>query len=114
MAALPDPPKPNPLVKNPPIPKPLLIVGPKLLFGTAENLTMYDLATGKPTENPLAWTRRGCTIPRASTHFITTRYRGNAACIDLASREIIPLWNVRARRAATTCSRPTACSTCPA
>jgi hypothetical protein len=27
---------------------------------------------------------------------ITTRFRGNAACIDLASLDIIPLGNVRA------------------
>jgi outer membrane protein assembly factor BamB len=96
VAALPEPPRPNPLIKNPPIPKPLLVVGQTLFFGTAEQLTMFDLATGAPHETPLAWTRRGCTIPRGSSNLITTRFRGNAACIDLASREVVPLWNVRA------------------
>ena len=66
-----------------------------MLFGTAENLSMYDLPTGAKAGDPFVWTRRGCTIPRASSHLITTRYRGNAACIDLASREIVTFWNVR-------------------
>jgi hypothetical protein len=77
-------------------PRPLFIVGEKLLFGTAESFVVYDLRTGNRSEDTMTWTRRGCTIPRASANFVTTRFRGNAACIDLASREIIPLWNVRA------------------
>jgi hypothetical protein len=74
----------------------LLVVGGKMLFGTAENLTLYDLPTGAQAGDPLIWMRRGCTVPRASSNLITTRFRGNAACIDLATREIVPLWNVRA------------------
>jgi len=57
---------------------------------------LYDLPTGEKTGNPIVWTRRGCTVPRAGSHMITTRFRGNAACIDLESRDVIPLWNVRA------------------
>jgi len=78
------------------LPKPLFVVGQKLLFGTAESFVVYDLRTGDRSADAITWTRRGCTIPRASSHFVTTRFRGNAACIDLASREMIPLWNVRA------------------
>jgi len=78
------------------LPKPLLVVGAKLLFGTSENLSLFELTTGERTGNPIVWQRRGCTIPRASSNLITTRYRGNAACIDLHSLDIVPFWNVRA------------------
>lgn len=77
-------------------PRPLFVVGQKLLFGTTERIAAYDLETGDESGEPTTWTRRGCTIPRASVNLVTTRFRGNAACIDLASREIIPFWNVRA------------------
>ena len=43
----------------------------------------------------MSWTRRGCTGTRASTHLLTTRYRGNSAWIDLESCEITPLLGVR-------------------
>jgi hypothetical protein len=54
------------------------------------------LSTGQRTGAPIVWTRRGCTVPRASANLITTRVRGNAACIDLVSRDILTFWNVRA------------------
>jgi len=94
-AAVPQP-AADPKIPPQNLPKPLLVVGGKMLFGTAENLTLYDLSTGAKAGDPFVWMRRGCTVPRASSHLITTRFRGNAACIDLATREIVPLWNVRA------------------
>jgi outer membrane protein assembly factor BamB len=77
-------------------PVPLFLIGMKVLVGTAESYVEYDLRTGKVLGRAMKWTRRGCTTPRASANFVTTRVRGNAACIDLASREIITFWNVRA------------------
>ena len=97
VAALPDVwSKADPKIPLKNLPQPLLVVGAKLLFGTSENLTLFDLASGAKTGDPIAWVRRGCTIPRASSNLITTRYRGNAACIDLQSLDIVPFWNVRA------------------
>jgi len=74
---------------------PGLIAGGKLLTGNEENLVVYELPSGDPIGKPLAWVRRGCTGTRASTHLLTTRYRGNSAWIDLDSREITPLLGVR-------------------
>jgi outer membrane protein assembly factor BamB len=99
VAAFPKPPKPaEPAAKKPkePHPVPLFVIGTKALVGTDETYIEYDLRTGKALGRPMTWVRRGCTTPRASTNFVTTRVRGNAACIDLASREIITFWNVRA------------------
>jgi hypothetical protein len=78
------------------LPRPLFVIGKKLLHGAAEQFVTYDLLAGKPTGDSMAWIRRGCTIPRASSNLVTTRFRGNAACIDLASHHIICFWNVRA------------------
>ncbi len=96
VAAFPEPPKPAAKTKPENLPRPLFLIGTKVLVGTAESYVEYDLRTGKPSGKAMTWTRRGCTIPRASSNLVTTRVRGNAACIDLASREIIPFWNVRA------------------
>jgi hypothetical protein len=97
LATLPDEePKPGTKVSAESLPKPLFVLGAKLLFGTAESYVEYDLRTGKPVGDAMHWMRRGCTIPRASANLVTTRCRGNAACIDLASRQIILFWNVRA------------------
>ncbi len=97
LAALPDVwSKADPKIPLQNLPKPLLVVGSRLLFGTSENLSLFDLTTGERTGEPIVWQRRGCTIPRASSHLITTRYRGNAACLDLHSLDIVPFWNVRA------------------
>jgi hypothetical protein len=77
------------------VPHPMFVVGQSALVGTAESFFLCDLVSGGPSSEEIAWIRRGCTLPRASSHFLTTRYRGNAACVDLATREIIPFWNVR-------------------
>ena len=96
VAALPDFARINPKLTAQTLPRPLFVVGDKVLVGTEERYVEYDLATGKPVGPAMTWVRRGCTVPRASSVFVTTRFRGNAACIDLASREIISFWNVRA------------------
>ncbi|MFW6169522.1 MAG: PQQ-binding-like beta-propeller repeat protein [Planctomycetota bacterium] len=67
----------------------------RLLTGDEETLVMYDLPSGKRLGEPTQWVRRGCTGTRASTNLLTTRYRGNSAWIDLASREITPLLGIR-------------------
>jgi hypothetical protein len=73
----------------------LSIVGDQLLWGTVTSYAAYDLLSGTTVEDSMMWVRRGCTDLRASSNLITTRYRGNCAYIDLDSREITPLWNVR-------------------
>jgi outer membrane protein assembly factor BamB len=73
----------------------LSIAGNRLLWGTVTSYAAYDLLSGRPLDDSMAWIRRGCTDLRASSNLITTRYRGNCAYIDLDSREITPLWNVR-------------------
>lgn len=74
---------------------PGLIAGQKLLTGSDETLSLYELPSGKPIGEPLKWTRRGCTGPRASSHLLTTRYRGTSAWIDLDSRKITPFLGIR-------------------
>ncbi len=74
---------------------PGFIAGDKLLTGNEENLLVYGLPSGEPIGERLTWVRRGCTGTRASTHLLTTRYRGNSAWIDLDSREITPMLGVR-------------------
>lgn len=97
LASLPEPEvKPGRKVSPENLPRALAIVGDKVLFGTSESFTECDLRTGKPLGKPTSWSRRGCTVPRASYRLLTTRVLGNAACIDLASRQIITFWNVRA------------------
>ncbi|MGI6416023.1 MAG: PQQ-binding-like beta-propeller repeat protein [Thermoguttaceae bacterium] len=71
------------------------IAGQRLLTGGDDTLVVYDLPSAKQISEPLKWVRRGCTGTRASTHLLTTRYRGNAAWIDLESREITPFLGVR-------------------
>mgnify|MGYP005836807953 FL=1 len=95
LAELPDP-TPAPDETPASVPRPLFVVGEKLLLGTAETLAVYDLPDGKATGQTLTWTRRGCTIPRASSNMVTTRVLGNAACIDLATGDTVHFWNVRA------------------
>ena len=90
------------------VPRPLFVVGRKLLVGTAEKLAVYGLPEGKPTGETMTWTRRGCTVPRASSNMVTTRVLGNAACIDLATGDTV-ISGTCGRRAATTCFRPTVC-----
>ncbi|MHB1037486.1 MAG: outer membrane protein assembly factor BamB family protein [Pirellulales bacterium] len=71
------------------------IAGQKLLTGGDEILTILELPSGRPIGQPLKWSRRGCTGPRASTNLLTTRLHGNSAWIDLASRQITPFLAVR-------------------
>jgi outer membrane protein assembly factor BamB len=99
--------EPLPLQSDPPagfvvqgrgLPKPGLpgyLAGNRLLTGDEQNLVVYELPTGQQVGKPLSWSRRGCTGTRASTHLLTTRYRGNSAWIDLDSCEITPLLGIR-------------------
>ena len=73
----------------------LSLVDDKLLWGTVTSYAAYNLVSGAEVDDAMTWVRRGCTGLRASTNLITTRYRGNCAYIDLESREITSLWNVR-------------------
>ena len=72
------------------------ITGDKVLTGNATKFAAYDLATGKETVQKLSWVTRGCTLLRAGENILTTRFRGNAAYVNLASGEITSIWNVRA------------------
>jgi outer membrane protein assembly factor BamB len=73
----------------------LSITGDRLLWGTPQSFVAYDLRSGQRVGDLLHWVRRGCTGLRASPHLVTTRVRANCAYIDLSSRAITPLWNVR-------------------
>jgi outer membrane protein assembly factor BamB len=72
------------------------ITGDKVLTGNATKFAAYDLATGKETVQKLSWVTRGCTILRAGENLLTTRFRGNAAYVDLGTGGITSIWNVRA------------------
>jgi outer membrane protein assembly factor BamB len=74
---------------------PFFIAGDKLVGGGGDQLITFDLDSGKKVGKDMKWNRRGCTDMRACPSMVTTRYRGNAAYIDLATRRITPLWNVR-------------------
>lgn len=67
-----------------------------LLKGTSGGFTTYDLLNGTKSEKKLAWNKRGCTLLRASSTMLTTRYLGNASYVDLATGEFTSIWNVRA------------------
>ena len=56
----------------------------------------YDLLTGTKSGKDLAWFRRGCTVLRAGSTMLTTRFQGNAAYVDLDTGQITSIWNVRA------------------
>jgi outer membrane protein assembly factor BamB len=71
------------------------VAGNRLLTGTEDSLLIYELPSGEPIGELLQWARRGCTATRASTHLLTTRYRGNSAWMDLDSREITPMLGIR-------------------
>ena len=77
------------------LPRPLFVIGDKLLWGTVESFAVLDLKTGRQEGDLTTWVRRGCTTIRASEHMVTTRVRANAAYIDLESREATSLWNIR-------------------
>jgi outer membrane protein assembly factor BamB len=74
---------------------PGLVAGGKLLVGSDEFLAVYDLASVQRVGDPLKWSRRGCTGPRASCHLLTTRVHGNSAWIDLDNRQITPWLGIR-------------------
>jgi outer membrane protein assembly factor BamB len=71
------------------------IVGNRLIRTDNQVLTTYDLLTGLKQGNDTQWSRRGCTGLRASVHMATTRYLANAAYMDLETRKITPLYNIR-------------------
>jgi hypothetical protein len=77
-AALPEPPKTPANASAQNVPGPLSIIDRSILWGTVDRFML-----------------RGCTGLRSSTHLVTTRFRANAAYIDLASRGITSLWNIR-------------------
>jgi len=73
-----------------------LIAGDRLVSGGPEQVVIRDPKNPDGTGKVLQWTRRGCTLLRASANLLTTRYMGNAAYIDLATGRITSIWNVRA------------------
>ena len=68
----------------------------KMLVGDAKSLVAYDLLSGAKTGEELMWVTRGCTPIRGGAHVLTTRFRGNAAYVDIATGQITSIWNVRA------------------
>jgi outer membrane protein assembly factor BamB len=75
--------------------RPLAVIGRELLWGTVDSFVLRDLETGDPVGEKTTWNRRGCTGLRASANLVTTRFRANAACVDLATRAITSFWNIR-------------------
>jgi outer membrane protein assembly factor BamB len=59
-------------------------------------VAMCDLLTGEKMGSELEWWQRGCTVLRAGSNLLTTRYLGNAAYFDLASGQMTSISNVRA------------------
>ncbi len=74
---------------------PALVAGQRLLTGNDELLAMFELPSVRSLGEPLRWSRRGCTGPRASSHLLTTRCHGNSAWIDLDSGQITPFLGIR-------------------
>ena len=74
----------------------LLAYGAGQIHDKNKRVVAHDLLTGRTIGEDPEWFRRGCTTPRASSHLLTTRYKGNAAHIDLATGRITSVWNVRA------------------
>ena len=68
----------------------------RLLSGNSARFSSQDLLTGEKSTEEIAWNKRGCTLLRASSNMLTTRYMGNAAYVDLESGKITSIWNVRA------------------
>jgi hypothetical protein len=95
IADLPAPPRAPEKGRTPPAPRPLSIIDRNILWGTVESFVLRDLLTGETTGEQTAWVRRGCTSLRSSANMVTTRFRANVACIDLETREISSMWNVR-------------------
>ncbi len=94
-ASLPAPPEAPEEGRRPAAPRALSIIDRSILWGTASRFELRDLFTGESSGEETAWQRRGCTGLRSSANLVTTRFRANVACIDLASRDITSMWNVR-------------------
>ncbi|MHC4508562.1 MAG: outer membrane protein assembly factor BamB family protein, partial [Planctomycetota bacterium] len=94
-ANLPAPPKAPEKGQAPTAPRPLSIIDRSILWGTVEKFVLRDLFTGEASGAQTVWVRRGCTGLRSSATMVTTRFRANVACIDLESRSITSMWNVR-------------------
>ncbi|MHC4117402.1 MAG: outer membrane protein assembly factor BamB family protein [Planctomycetota bacterium] len=94
-ASLPAPPKAPEKGPAPPAPRPLSIIDHNILWGTVDRFALLDLLTGEASGEQTVWVRRGCTTLRSSANMVTTRFRANVACIDLESRKISSMWNVR-------------------
>jgi outer membrane protein assembly factor BamB len=71
------------------------VAGDRMISTTASQLTTLSLLSGSKLTEDLKWNRRGCTDLRACANLATTRFQGNAAYVDLTTRKITPLWNVR-------------------
>lgn len=75
--------------------KEVQIAGEHLIRGTSDSFRVYDLLTGDRKGEELKWYRRGCTGLRTSCNLVTTRFKANAAYVDIETREITSLWNIR-------------------
>ena len=95
VANLPAPPKAPDKGRAPPAPRALSIIDRNILWGTVDRFILRDLFTGETSGIQTVWVRRGCTGLRSSANMVTTRFRANVACIDLESRDITSMWNVR-------------------
>jgi outer membrane protein assembly factor BamB len=95
VAKLPAPPRTPENGRAPKAPRPLSIINSSILWGTVDQFMLRDLLTGESSSVQTAWIRRGCTGLRSSANMVTTRFRANVACIDLESRDITSMWNIR-------------------
>jgi hypothetical protein len=95
VAGLPVPPKAPEKGRAPTAPRALSIIDHNILWGTVDRFILRDLLTGEASGKQTTWVRRGCTGLRSSANMVTTRFRANIACIDLESRDITSMWNVR-------------------
>ena len=80
----------------------VFLVGDRLItYGTRGTrkhavVTVFNLLTGEQVGSELDWWQRGCTVLRAGSNLLTTRYLGNAAYFDLATGRMTSISNVRA------------------
>ena len=71
------------------------VAGDRIVSGTTDSFSVSDVQSGDAVGDTLRWNRRGCTGLRSSCHLVTTRFKANAAYVDLETREITSLWNIR-------------------
>jgi len=80
----------------------LFIAGDKLVSYEVQDspkhavVNIFDLLTGDKIGNEFKWWLRGCTVLRAGSNLLTTRYLGNAAYFDLTDKQMTLISNVRA------------------